>query len=292
MILDTFNRLVRRRLVSQGARAVTRVIDGRRLHFYELDGRGDAPPAVLVHGLGGSANGFFSILEPLRASHRRLYVPDLPGHGFTPLEAGESPLGLQEHFDVLQRFLDEVVREPPVVIGNSMGGALVLETAVRRPETRGVGLLSPAGAPLGVEGLHALRNTFSLQNRHDGARMLGQMLHRAPPGSWLLGSAFRENFDTAVVRHVVAAANAEESLSPAALGRLTMPITLVWGASEKILPLRGLDFFRAHLPAHARIEVFERCGHVPMIEQPGRTVKVLQELARAATGEVRLAASA
>lgn len=286
VILDKVHRLMRRAVVVRGGRAVQRAVAGRQLHWYELEGAGRGPAAVLVHGLGGSANSFFSILSPLRRSFSRLYVPDLPGHGFTPLEPGHGPLDVRGHFEVLKAFLDEVVGAPAVMIGNSMGGALSLQVAIERPATPGLGLLSPAGAPLGNHGLQQLRTNFHLRSRADAMRMMRRMLHHAPLGSWLVARDMQEMFDTPVVHHVIASTTPEDAVDPAALRALPMPVTLVWGASEGILPSHGVDYFRAHLPAHARIEVFDRCGHLPMIEQPRRTVAVLEDLARDATAWV------
>ena len=49
-----------------------------------------------------------------------------------------------------------------------------------------------------------------------------------------------------------------------------MPVLLLWGESEKLLPAERLDYFRAHLPPHAEIHVVERFGHVPQVERPER----------------------
>ncbi len=285
LILDTVNRLTRRAVSLGGGRAVQRSVGGHQLHWYEFEGSGKGPPAVFVHGLGGSANTFFPLFSALRKSHSRLYAPDLPGHGFSPV-AGSGPLDIREHYEVVKQFLTEVVREPPVLIGNSMGGAISLQAAIDRPETAGLGLLAPAGAPLGPEGMAQLERHFHMKGRGDAMRLMRQMMHRVPAGSWLVAHEMLEAFANPVVHHVLAKTNPEETMDTAAIRALTMPITLVWGASERLLPSRGIDFFRAHLPSHARIEVFEKCGHVPMLEQPRRTVRVLEELASAATRHV------
>ena len=52
------------------------------------------------------------------------------------------------------------------------------------------------------------------------------------------------------------------------LRALPMPTLLIWGQSEKLLPYEGLDFFRAHLPAHAEIHEVKGFGHMPQMEHP------------------------
>lgn len=292
LVLDKLDRIMRRAVMIGGGRSISRRVKGHELHWYELEGTGQGVPAVLVHGLGGNANTFFPILSALRRGYSRLYAPDLPGHGFAA-DASSGPLDLRGLYDTLQGFLDEVVGEPAVMIGNSMGGALSLQTAIDRPETPGLGLLAPAGAPLGASGHAHLERHFQVASSGDGRRLLRAMMHRPPAGSWIVGADIVEAFGRPVVHHVLSTARGdEEAVDTTAMRRLAMPVTLVWGASERLLPPRGIDFFRDHLPSHARIEVFEKCGHVPMLEQPRRTAAVLNDLATEAARRARSRAGA
>jgi hypothetical protein len=59
---------------------------------------------------------------------------------------------------------------------------------------------------------------------------------------------------------------------------------MLWGASEKLLPHEQLDWYRAHLPAGARIEVVPGFGHVPQMERPRELVERLHDFA----GEIGL----
>jgi pimeloyl-ACP methyl ester carboxylesterase len=106
--------------------------------FVDLDGPvhfadhgGDGPAMVLVHGLGGSTADWLAVAPRLAASSRVLAV-DLAGHGRTPL-AGRSA-GVRANQRLLGRFLDEVVGEPAILVGNSMGGMITLMEAADRPE--------------------------------------------------------------------------------------------------------------------------------------------------------------
>ena len=58
-----------------------------------------------------------------------------------------------------------------------------------------------------------------------------------------------------------------------------MPTLLIWGQSEKLLPYEGLDFFRAHLPAHAEIHEVKGFGHMPQMEHPRAFVERLETFA-------------
>lgn len=279
-ILARLDQVLRQAVRIRGGRSRIDRVRSHTLHWYELAGAGGGPPAVLVHGLGANANTFFQILQPLRRRYSRIYVPDLPGHGFSLLPAS-GPIDIRGHYEALCDFIGEVVGEPAVVVGNSMGGAISLQFAIDRPdETAGLALLSPAGAPLDEEGRAYLNSHFQIRTGADGVKFLRTMMHRPPAGHSLVGRDVVEFFGSPVVSHVLRRAEeSPEQLDTAAIRRLPMPVALIWGASERLLPPRGIDFFRDHLPAHARIEIFERCGHVPMLEQPRRTVMVLNDLA-------------
>lgn len=106
---------------------------------------GEGPPIVLIHGLGGCHLNWLPA-APMLARHGRVLAIDLVGFGRTP-RAGRSH-GLEGQRAMLERFLDEVVREPAVILGNSLGGLIALMHAARRPDqVRALGLISPALPP-------------------------------------------------------------------------------------------------------------------------------------------------
>ena len=145
--------------------------------------------------------------------------------------------------------------EPCVLIGNSLGGAVAAEYAIRRPEqVQALVLLSPAGAASSPEELDELRRAFDLGNRRDALAFLARVQHRAPPAMRLVAHDLPHLMRRRAVRDVLASATTAGSIDPAALARLPMPILLWWGSSERILPASHLAWYRRNLPAHAVIE--------------------------------------
>jgi pimeloyl-ACP methyl ester carboxylesterase len=65
------------------------------------------------------------------------------------------------------------------------------------------------------------------------------------------------------------------------LGEITTPVDLLWGASDRLLPLAYAERMAAQLPA-ARVTPIARCGHVPQAECPERFAAALAELLAAA----------
>ena len=144
-LLGTVQGYVRRRLIAVGVESRLHAVAGRSVHAYRVRGTGVGPPVLLVHGLGGSANGWVRILRPLARTFSAVYAVDLPGNGFSPLPSS-GPLSLEEQLDVLHAFAREVVRAPAFVVGNSLGGALSALLAATHPEdVAELALVSPAG---------------------------------------------------------------------------------------------------------------------------------------------------
>jgi pimeloyl-ACP methyl ester carboxylesterase len=107
----------------------------------DLGGPAVAPVLLCVHGLGGSALNWGLLAPRLTATHRVLAV-DLFGHGGSGLPVRGR--GLAADSRLLARFVTEVVGEPVVLVGHSMGGVLALLHAAAVPETlRALVLLSP-----------------------------------------------------------------------------------------------------------------------------------------------------
>jgi len=278
-LLETLHNVVRRALVARGVESRVASVAGRPVHFYRLAGRGEGPPVVLVHGLGGNANGFARLLFGLARHFRLVFALDLPGNGFSPLP-GSGPLALGEHLEVLHAFCRQEVGQPCLVVGNSLGGALALTLAAEHPEdVCALGLLAPAGARVPEERFAELMRRLEVNTPREGLAFTRRLFHRAPVTALLFSSQMPKLHNTPAVRAIRARATAETHLTPEQLARVEVPTLLLWGGSEKLLPEEMLAYYRRHLPASARIEVVEGVGHVPQMERPREVVRRLAAFA-------------
>uniref|UniRef100_A0A0E0K459 AB hydrolase-1 domain-containing protein n=1 Tax=Oryza punctata TaxID=4537 RepID=A0A0E0K459_ORYPU len=113
---------------------------GRRIHYVE---QGAGQPIVLIHGFGASAFHWRYNIPEL-AKKYKVYAIDLLGFGWSEkaLVEYEATIWMEQVCD----FLREVVKEPAVVVGNSLGGFTTLFAATEVPElVLAVVLLNSAG---------------------------------------------------------------------------------------------------------------------------------------------------
>lgn len=105
--------------------------------------RAGLPPAVYVHGLGGSALNWAG-LGPLLAGRVDGDAVDLPGFGDSP-PPDDGDYSLSGHARAVIRYLDAGDRGPVHLFGNSLGGTIVTRVAALRPDlVRTLTLVSPA----------------------------------------------------------------------------------------------------------------------------------------------------
>eukprot|EP00850_Spirogloea_muscicola_P014431 SM000103S09523 [mRNA] locus=s103:470030:473187:- [translate_table: standard] len=115
---------------------------GHQIH-YVSEGQGEGPPIVLVHGFGASAYHWRYNIPEL-AKKYRVYALDLLGFGWSDKAVIDYNPGLWR--DQVADFVREVVKEPAVLVGNSVGGYTVLSAAAEYPElVKGIALVNAAG---------------------------------------------------------------------------------------------------------------------------------------------------
>lgn len=138
-----------------------RVAPGERLRSVRLPGitlavrsrtpaHDDLPPALYVHGLGGSSQNW-SALMPLLDGSVVSEAVDLPGFGDSP-PPDDGNYSVTAHARAVIRYLDGSGRGPVHLFGNSLGGAVTTRVAALRPDlVRTLTLVSPALPELRVQ---------------------------------------------------------------------------------------------------------------------------------------------
>ncbi|ADI14602.1 alpha/beta hydrolase fold protein [Truepera radiovictrix DSM 17093] len=267
---------------------------GHRTRYLAL---GEGSPVLLLHGLSRSLEDWSATLAPLGA-HHRVYALDLAQFNAASRDA-YAALGDFAHF--AKAFLDAVGEHRPLaVIGNSLGGAVALRFAADYPERvaklvlagsagfgrgllwllrllalPGVGELCLALDRLAAE--IALRCIFYDPRFATRARVRETLeLVRRPGAKRALLRALRAFGSPLGVRAAWRRELAQR------LAAHPVPMLVVWGERDRILPVRHLQRVRRLYP-HARTHLFRNTGHAPQLERAAAFNRlVLEFLAEAA----------
>jgi pimeloyl-ACP methyl ester carboxylesterase len=266
---------------------------------------GAGPPVLLVHGLSGSWQNWLENVCALARDHRVIAM-DLPGFGGSAMPA--APLSIAGYADALDALCSQLCVDAAAVVGNSMGGFVGAELAIRHPQ-RVERLVLVAAAGISVQRLH---NEPALAALHRAERLLAlyggwwasrsDVVARRPRlRRMLLGlvAAHPERLPGPLVAEqlrgsgkpgFVGAIDAMTSYPLRdRLGEIACPTLVVWGDRDRLVPLRDADEFVRLIP-DARKVVYADTGHVPMLERPDRfnaDVRAFLEEEPAAAGPLR-----
>ena len=257
-------------------------VQGRPANVIEL---GEGPPLVFVHGLSGSWQNWLEQLPEFSRDHRCIAV-DLPGFGESPIP--EEKITISGYGRWLDALFAELDIEAAAVVGNSMGGFIAAETAIKFPH-RIERLVLVSAAGLSVErmrsdtGLRALEATENIA-QFAMARFLArsEALMKRPRGRrmmlWFV-AAHPERLSPAVVAEQVKGAN-KKGFVPALdaltsypirdrLSDIGCPTLIIWGPKDMLVPIKDAHEFDRLIP-DSRLVIYEDTGHIPMLERPER----------------------
>ena len=249
-----------------------------RLHYVAAGGASTGLrcrdlPVVLVHGLGGGIDLWQANLTALAARHRVIAV-DLPGHGLS--DKHPAPYGVDLFARALSELLTAMDLGPAALVGHSLGGHACLKVALGKPGAVAKLVLVGSGG-LGREiDTGFLEPLLSRPDREAVEAMLRGLLRDpsaitrpmvdatrealARPGAWeALRKAVRATTDRGKQAEVLLER----------LGELLIPVLVVWGSEDTVIPRAHGEAARERIPA-AEIWVAEGAGHCPQIEAAGR----------------------
>jgi pimeloyl-ACP methyl ester carboxylesterase len=249
------------------------------IHVVDAEGTGPLPPLVLLHGISSAGAHYLPLLNQLRPMVQRVIAPDLPAHGFSATPPVGATLATMRAG--LLEALDEVLDRPAVVFGNSMGGAAAIAYTRLRPErVLGLALCSPGGAAMTPDELGAFRRSFQLDSHTDALAFVDRLFARPNPLRHALALGIRASFAQPEIRAILSAIDAADLFMPEHLASLAMPVLLIWGRGDRIFPDAHREYFRRHLPPHARMVEPETFGHAPYLDNPSEVASYILEFAR------------
>jgi pimeloyl-ACP methyl ester carboxylesterase len=222
---------------------------------------------ILIHGAGGSHLVWPAALR--RLPHADVLALDLPGHGRSP---GSGFASIDEYANLLTLFMEALKLENVVLIGHSMGGAIVQTAALRQPPPLTGLVLIGTGAKLRVAPaildniLPNFRETAVTANRYAwGPNALPEMVAR---GADLLSAT-----PPAVLHGDFVACDRFDIRAD--LARITLPTLVIAGSEDKMTPPKYGRYLAETIP-HAQFHLLEGAGHMMMIEKPGETAAAVE----------------
>jgi len=261
----------------------------------------DAEPALYLHGLGGASTNFTDLadlLSPWLAGQ----AIDLPGFGRSGPPADDD-YTIAGRSRLVIDYLERSGRGPVHLVGNSMGGAISIQVAERRPDlVRTLTLISPAVPDLRLRrGSDVLLPLLLVPGI--GSRVLARVEHepperraqavidlcfahpeRVPPNrlaeaadeiavrsdyAWA-GDAFMRSFRGLVRSYLVTGRRSAWQ----ALARIQLPSLVIWGRQDRLVHVSNAAKVAAMLP-DSRLLVLPDVGHTAQLEDPVSTARAI-----------------
>ena len=253
--------------------------------------RGSGPVLLLIHGMAGSLDTWRAVIDPLSA-HATVLAVDLPGHGDS--EAG-GDYSLGSLATGLRDVITALGHDRVTLVGHSLGGGIAMQFSYQFPEmTERLALISSGG--LGLEVSPVLRAaslpgadlflsvTAGATRAASGitGRVMRAVGQPERPGLDELVGSYASLADPtrraaflSTVRSVVGLSGQTVSATDKLYLARELPVLLLWGAEDPIIPLAHAEAAREILP-DSTLEVFAGVRHFPHVEAPERFAAALQ----------------
>lgn len=261
-----------------------------QIHYFEKRAKNEKGILVFVHGIGASAAHYNRILLPLWKAGYTILVPDLPGHGHSPINPKvDVVLNPESFFKNFVQWVDQalpVTSKKFTLIGNSMGGALGLRFAIEHPERlERLILASPAGGFATDQEWQEFKKGIQFKTLLDSKNYLERIYHKIPFYLPIFYPFFLLFMTQKEVKQLIDLCEFEEFQRIERLkGIKEFPPTLVvWGESDRVFPLEHMARFRKYLPGNTLFEVLKEVGHCPQIEDPAGFGKRIQQFVEKAS---------
>lgn len=239
------------------------------------------PIIVLLHGFSADKRVWLRFARHLTKQYQIL-IPDLAGHGDSPYQAAWD-YSVPAQTARVKQLLDTLQLPLVHLIGNSMGGFICAEFAIRYPDrSLSVALFNPAGVlspePSRMQLLLAAgRNPFLVEDRQQFIEFYAMTMATPPlmPNMVL----------TAIANHYQARRSQLQKIfsdfihSPlleAQLATLSAPTLLCWGDQDQLLHVSAAQIWQQCIP-QLQLQILPGVGHMPMLEIPKHSARLYQQ---------------
>ncbi len=263
---------------------------GERLAYRQA---GSGEVLVLIHGMAGSSDTWQAVM-PRLARRYRVVAPDLLGHGQSAKPRTDYSLGA--FAAGLRDLLDELGISRATIVGHSLGGGVAMQFMYQHPEycqrlilvsSGGLGpdvgwilrLLAAPGAEF-VLPVIAPGVVLGIGNRVRSWLTTAGLGSQTAQQFWAAYSSLSDSPTRAAFLRTLRSVVDYRGQSVSALNRLRLraevPTLVVWGESDRIIPVEHAYGVRAARPG-SRLEVLAGVGHFPHVEAPAEFASAIEE---------------
>lgn len=226
------------------------------------------PPALLLHGAGGSHLNWPPQVR--RLNNQRLFALDLPGHGKSE---GMGRQDIMEYGQIVLEFMQAVRLAAAVIVGHSMGSAIALTLALQSPKrVLGLGLVG-GGAKLRVAPsileLAANPDTFL-----PAVQMISEYSYSqaANPRLKELGAQRMAETRQSVLYGDLLACDAFDVMQQ--VKKIKVPSLILCGGEDRMTPPNRSEYLRDQIE-ESELHILPGAGHMLMLEAPDETAHLL-----------------
>lgn len=254
-----------------------------RLHYAQwTGGDADLAPLVLLHGVTQSWRYWVPVVEEIGAG-RRVFALDSRGHG----QSGRVKNGYRfiDYPRDQQAFLREVVREPAVLIGHSLGGLNAVYIAAETPELVRAIVLEDPPLYFTERGMGVFETVFrGLKTLAESNLTVEDLpvrvaeITRAPPAFARYHAECLAALDPRTLEQLLDGSAMASWNTDELLARIACPALLLYGETKRGGALDGAEVKRAEARlAHGRTEFVQGVGHMLHVDRPAVFVRAVQE---------------
>ena len=222
---------------------------------------GEGKPIVLLHGLMGELSNFSSLTSFFAQRGYKVYAPELPLYSLPVISTNVANIAKQ-----VAKFIDDVIQEPVILVGNSLGGHIGLVVSHKRPE------LVTALCLTGSSGLYekSFGETFPKRGDYSYVERKTREVFFNPEVATkeIVDDVFNTvNDRNKAIKTLYIARDAIKSNMKNDLVDIKIPVCLIWGKQDTVTPPEVAVEFNKESP-DASLYWIDQCGHAPMMEHP------------------------
>jgi len=264
---------------------------GIKINYYDKAGQG--PPVLLLHGFGACAYTWRYLIPPLAVAHRVLTL-ELKGYGLSD-KPRDGHYAVADQAGMVAEFIRRQDLHDLVIMGHSMGGGVAVMTYLQLQQDNSgpikkLVLIDSAGYPQKLP-------WFIRLAKIPGANILAALLPPRFAAALVLKKCYyhkdqitEEQIDT--YAYYGSLPGAQEAISQTAkqlvlkdkemealiaqYRTIQVPVLLIWGVEDEVVPLNVALNFTRDLP-NAQLVPLRRCGHIPPEEEPEATRQAIMD---------------